>query len=105
MTAILVSFIAKFWPPILGVLIAAGGVLAAWVKSKAADTTKAQAAQSVAEAQKQVAQSDASNAQANAEAQKAGSAAAAARTDIDNQITAQPTDEVRNELAQNWTRK
>ncbi|MEQ0776190.1 hypothetical protein ABLT15_28185 [Paraburkholderia tropica] len=88
--------------------IAAAGAIAllgAWLHGKSSGAKQAaqESAVAVADAQKQVAQVQASEAQANEAAQKAGSDAAAARTQIENEVAAQPPSEVRNEL-QNWTR-
>lgn len=103
MTALIVAFITAHIGAIVGGVTTLGAALWAVFERKGAQTVKAQAAQSVADAQKQVAQVQTSEAQANADAQKAGSDAAAARTQIDNDTAAESPTEVRNEL-QNWTR-
>ena len=99
MTAIL-PLLIKLGPLVLGVL----GILFGLFRHQQAKVATAQADAAKAQAGQQVAAQQVAETQANADAQKAGSDAAAARTDIDNTIAAQPTDEVRNEL-QDWTRK
>lgn len=97
------ALLAPFMPYILAAIGLIGGAFGVAWGRKSAQTAKAQAGQAVAQAQQQVSTERTAEAQANAEAQKAGGDAAAARVDIENQIAAQPKDEVRNEL-QNWTR-
>jgi hypothetical protein len=98
-TAIL-PLLIKLGPLVLGAL----GILFGLFRHQQAKTATAQADAVKAQAGQQVAAQQVAETQANADAQKAGSDAAAVRTDIDNTIAAQPTDEVRNEL-QDWTRK
>ncbi len=100
----MMTLIAPFLPYILAALGLIGGAFGiAWGR-KSAQTASAQVDAAKAQASQQVAVQQVAEAQANAAAQKAGSDAAAARTQIDNAVAAQPTDEVRNEL-QDWTRK
>lgn len=99
MTAAL-AILAQIWP----FLLAAAGVVFGLFRHKQAQTSEAQARQKEAEAAQQIAQQRQAEAQANADAQKAGSDATAARTDIDNQVSAKPTDEIRHELDA-WTRR
>lgn len=98
------AIIASIWPYLLSGAVALGGVVFGMFRHQQAKTATAQADAAKAQAGQQVAAQQVAETQANADAQKAGSDAAAARTDIDNAVAAQPTDEVRNEL-QDWTRK
>lgn len=95
-----------------GVLTVAGGVAAvvvAWFHGKSTGTaqaTQAAAGQVVtAQAATQVAQMQAADAQSQAAAVQAGADATAARASIDTNVSAVTTQEVRNELSNDWTRK
>jgi hypothetical protein len=94
-----------FLPYIIGAVGAICALIATLFARKTIQTATAQADAAKAQAGQQVAVQQVAETQANADAQKAGSDAAAARTDIDNTLAAKPTDEVRNELLQDWTRK
>lgn len=97
------ALIAPFLPYILAALGVIGGIFGVAWGRKSAQTASAQADAAKAQASQQVAVQQIAEAQANADAQKAGSDAASSRTNIDNDVAAKPTDEVRNDL-QSWTR-
>ncbi len=106
--SIIVAFLAAH---LGGVLTALGGLVAvgvAWFHGKSTGTQQAEqkAAGQVATAQAaaQAAQSQTADAQAQAAAVQAGADATAARAAIDNDVSAKPAQEVRDELA-DWTRK
>ncbi|WP_186155106.1 hypothetical protein [Burkholderia gladioli] len=95
-----------------GVLTVLGGLVAvgvAWFHGKS--TGSAQAAQAAAgqvataQAAAQSAQSQTADAQAQTAAVRAGADAVAARAAIDNDVSAKPAQEVRNELQNDWTRR
>lgn len=107
MSALLVSM----WPAVLGVLGIAGGVLFGWVKSKQAQTTKAQAdavkadaGKQVAEAQTQVANVQNAEAQANATAAQAGADSLKEKVNVTNDVSALPTGAAASELRNDWTK-
>ena len=99
----MMALIAPFLPYIVGALGLIGGLIATLFAHKTTQTAKAQADTAKAQAVAQVSVERTAEAQANQAAAQTGAAAVAARTDIDNDVAAKPTDEVRNDL-QNWTR-
>jgi hypothetical protein len=101
----LLAAIGSAWPAVVGgaSLLLAG--MYAWVSKKSADTTKAQAAQSVAEAQRGEAQVQAAaerertaDARADADGAKSAADAAAARQEIEAKSAAMSSKEVQNEV-------
>nr|WP_223962745.1 hypothetical protein [Burkholderia diffusa] len=60
--------VAKFWPILVGVVGLGGGVLFGWVKTKSAQTTKARAEASIAQARQQIEQGNAAASQAQTQA-------------------------------------
>jgi len=82
MTA-LIAILGKIWPALLGALVALGGLLAGWVRTKQAQTTEAQAGQKVAEADARAAANDAALAKANQAGAQAGADNAKVRRDED----------------------
>ncbi|MEK6418415.1 MAG: hypothetical protein V4801_02345 [Burkholderia gladioli] len=107
MTLIL-AFLAAHLGAVITVLGGLGAVIAAWLHGKSTGTQQAEqkAAGQIAQAQAATvaAQSQTADAQATAVAVQAGADAAAARAAIDNDVSAKPAQEVRDELA-DWTRK
>lgn len=99
----MMALLTPFLPYILAALGLVGGAFGiAWGR-KSTTTAKAQTAAAQSDAVAQVRTEQTAEAQANAAAAQTGAAAVAARTEIDNTVTAKPADEVRNDL-QNWTR-
>ncbi|WLE60275.1 hypothetical protein GIY62_06350 [Burkholderia plantarii] len=107
--SLILAFLAAHLGGVLTVLGGLGAVLAAWLHGKSTGTKQAAqaAAGQVAQAQAatQVAQSQTADAQAQAAAVQAGADATAARASIDNDVSAAPAQEVRNELQNDWTRR
>ncbi|QKM47710.1 hypothetical protein [Burkholderia glumae] len=109
MTTIITSFLAAHAGALFALLAGAGAIIGAWLHGKSAGTKQAAraAAGEIAQAQAatQAAQSQTADAQAQAAAVQAGADATAARAAIDNDVSARPAQEVRDELANDWTRK
>ncbi|MCM2492706.1 hypothetical protein ACVCIH_05975 [Burkholderia glumae] len=105
---LIAAFIAAHLGGVLAVLGGLGAVIAAWWHGKSTGTKQAAqvAAGQIAQARAdtQAAQSQAADAQAAAAAAQAGTDAAAARTQIDNDVAALPAKEVNDELRNDWTR-
>ncbi|QWE95668.1 hypothetical protein [Cupriavidus sp. EM10] len=89
MTA-LIAILGKVWPALLGVLVALGGLLAGWVRTKQAQTTEAQAGRKVAEADARVSANDAALAKANEAGAQAGADNAKVRRDEDSAAAGEP---------------
>lgn len=102
MTA-LFAIVAKLWPALLGAIVAAGGLLAGWARTKQAQTTEARADQKVAEADVKLAQIERTEAEANAGAAQAGADAAQQRAEVEERTSAMTNSEVQNELDK-WRR-
>ncbi|WP_186188336.1 hypothetical protein [Burkholderia gladioli] len=106
---LIAAFIAAHLGGVFAVLGGLGAVIAAWWHGKSTGTKRATqvAAGQIAQAQAatQAAQSQAADAQAAAAGVQAGADAIAARAGIDNDVSAKPAQEVRDELANDWTRR
>ncbi|WP_186115431.1 hypothetical protein [Burkholderia gladioli] len=106
---LIIAFLAAHLGGVITVLGGLGAVIAAWMHGKSTGTKQATqaAACQIAQAQAatQAAQSQTADAQATAAAVQAGADAVAARAEIDNDVSAKPAQEVRDELANDWTRR
>ncbi|CAN7615686.1 hypothetical protein LJR034_004715 [Caballeronia sp. LjRoot34] len=105
------ALLASIWPYIFSGVLAAGGILFGWLKTKQAQTTVAQAGQKVAEAQTSAAQAQTqtaevrdAEAQANAAASAAGVQAIKERTNAENDVTALPVGAADQQLRDDWSR-
>lgn len=105
---LIATFLAAHLGGALTVLGGLGAIIAAWWHGKSTGAKQATqaAAGEVAQAQAatQAAQSQTADAQAAAAAAAAGTDAAAARTQIDNDVAAMPAKDVNDELRNDWTR-
>lgn len=108
---LIIGFIVAHLGAILGGLVAAGGVLFGFFKSKSADTRVAQAGQKVAEAQttaaqaqEQTAQASNAEAQANAAAAQAGIQATKERSDAESSVDVLPAGGAAQQLLSDWAR-
>ncbi|KAF1062771.1 hypothetical protein DX980_07265 [Burkholderia gladioli] len=106
---LIAAFLAAHLGGVLTVLGGLGAIVGAWWHGKSTGTKQATqaAAGQIAQAQAaaQAAQSQTADAQAAAAAMQSGADAAAARASIDNDVSAKPAQEVRDELANDWTRR
>ncbi|USS42740.1 hypothetical protein NFI99_11200 [Burkholderia glumae] len=105
--SIIFAFVTAHLGGVLTVLGGLGAIVAAWLRGKSAGSKQATqaAAGEIAQAQAatRAAQSQTADAQATAAAMQAGADAAASRAAIDNDVSANPAQEVRDEL-KGWTK-
>lgn len=97
------TFLSDLWPILAGGVVAVIALLTGWARHKQAQTTEAQAAQTVAEANAKIAQTEKSEAEANATAARAGADAAQERTNVEADIAGLDRPAI-DERLRRWTR-
>lgn len=107
----LTAVFGSAWPVIVAAVLAVGGVLFGFIKSKGADAKVAKAGQdaaeahvSAAQAQTQVAEVRDVEAQANAAAAQAGAQSSKERINVENDIAALPGGAAQQQLRDDWGR-
>jgi hypothetical protein len=107
----LTALFSSAWPVIVAAVVALGGIVFGFVKSKSADAKVAQAGQKAAEAQTSAAQAQTktaevrdAEAQANAAAAQQGAVAQKERTDVENDVAALPAGSAADQLRNEWSR-